>query len=402
MKGHVDTRWPLGRTIVAFVVIALLMLGILEGCITPSATGSAQPSNDEEEKDVITQAYTEGRYLDAIRLYEKALSDPSSVITETMKREYYDSIDKYVEVALDKARTVYGTEKDYDSALYVLETFYDEAEGIDVIQDTLEEAGMDYLNAKYMDLVDEAYQAENYLLVAKLYEEASWWDVEITESMEQQYEDSVTKYVASVSSMAQAAFGDKKDYNAAMSAIRPALVESKGISAIMGQLETMMNEYAEYAPVPLSSLSCTQSNQMYYNSKYGSWRESNAQDVNGEFYNIENVLFPIHEYYDSDAEVSYIQYMLNYQYSTFAGVVFRPYTSLSCADKWNYPGTVKIYGDGQLLYQAPGITKNTYNSYPFSLDVSGVREVKIIMHGTWRDGYSSSPKVCLGDLELQK
>ena len=99
--------------------------------------------------------------------------------------------------------------------------------------------------------------------------------------------------------------------------------------------------------------------------------------------------------------------MLNYQYSTFTGTIFRPYGTLSVED-WNGKyGQVKIYGDSVLLYDSGDIDDSIWEPIHVALNISGIRELKIMISGRWEENitYASHPKhpiVCTADLMLQK
>ena len=87
--------------------------------------------------------------------------------------------------------------------------------------------------------------------------------------------------------------------------------------------------------------------------------------------------------------------------------LYRPYCSLSIKDnEWNTSTVVKIYGDDILLYQGPNITPSTYEEYDVYVNVTGVRELRIVMLGCTyvNEEYGGSyiPMVCLGNLEIQK
>ena len=65
--------------------------------------------------------------------------------------------------------------------------------------------------------------------------------------------------------------------------------------------------------------------------------------------------------------------------------------------------TVKIYGDGVLLYTAPNIDKNTTGPVKFDIDITGVSELKIVMMGTWFNGMYGygGTLVCMSDVMLE-
>ena len=111
---------------------------------------------------------------------------------------------------------------------------------------------------------------------------------------------------------------------------------------------------------------------------------------------------------DDEDEAS-VSYYLNAQYTELTGTIFRPYKSLSCENAWENPTVFKIYGDGVLLYEGPNITQSTFDPIDFSVDVTGVRELKIVLMGVWTTNdsgwpgvYSRYPKLSVTNLTLKK
>ena len=518
---------------IAVLLVTVLISGLCGGCVTPPSGGAPQKAQSEvsaievakpqnasvslpaatdsvdRNMDKVTQAYIEGRYLDAIRMYEDALRDPSITITEGMKEAYYASFDKYVEAVCAKAETVYGANKDFDAAIQVLrgaveaaysydsitvpletetsrylvlkyENMMDKAfmagdylnvarvyenateKGIQVtehmaqqytacfkkyieaacaeaeklynsnkdydaaiktlyrymedaedfygIYNELEGKMYDYIAAKYSYLIDKAYQEGNSLEVARKYQEADSYDVVIiSKTMKQQYEDSVSKYMKTVSDEAQSAFGSNKDYNAAIKVVRRAIAEATDIPDILSKLQDMVSYYSGFEPFALTKLSPVQkaefvrkgTDSFYPGGTWGNITPDLTRDVNNTHYNADTVFFSSRSgfYVPKDGD-AYLVYNLNYEYCTLTGVVYRPYIALSCNHSWNIPGVVKIYGDDVLLWKSPDILMDTFDSFSFSLDVSGVRNLRIEINGLWDDGVI--PKVCIGDLMLQK
>ncbi len=205
-----------------------------------------------------------------------------------------------------------------------------------------------------------------------------------------------------VQAAAEEAFGGKeKNYDGAIQAI-----QSSGIPAEL--MDEDLAYYQSFIPKPLTSLD--------YNQKAKYIRvgvfEQNAKDVNGKTYEEDNVICPaggsLNTETSESEEDAYVTYYLNQEYSTLTGVVFRPYSSLSCDYTWEGATTVKIYGDGALLYEAPNFTQDTFETQSFRLDISGVRELKIVMRGVWTaetgwiGTYSRNPMVCMGELIIQR
>ena len=359
-------------------------------------------------EDVMNKAFIEGDFLKVAREYEADVADGIEV-TEQMERQYAACFDEYLKKLDAEAKSVLGTDMEYDAAIQTLSRHMEEAEPFERAYGGLEDLIYDYIVDKYAYLVDKAYQAGNYLEAAQIYVEAM--DREVTnpsDTMQQQYEDSVAQYVKSVSDEAQAAFGSSKDYNAAMTRVHSALAEANDVDDIATQLEAIVAEYETFIPVTLTSLKYTQKTRVLQICDRHT-DDDILKDVNGNIHNRESSFYLDHYDRADTEDESYIMYNLNYQYSTLTGIVYRPYSSLSCETPWNYPGFVKIYGDGQLLYQSPDITKDTYDSYSVSIDVSGVRNLKIVVYGQWTEPFELmrgfnvyDSKVCLGDLMLQK
>lgn len=106
--------------------------------------------------------------------------------------------------------------------------------------------------------------------------------------------------------------------------------------------------------------------------------------------------------FESDYSASYNLYS---KYSRFTGTIYRPVNAdySSGAVGRNGATTVKIYGDGVLLYTAPNIDKNTTGPVKFDIDITGVSELKIVMMGTWFNGMYGygGTLVCMSDVMLE-
>ena len=76
-------------------------------------------------------------------------------------------------------------------------------------------------------------------------------------------------------------------------------------------------------------------------------------------------------------------YMLTQDFTTFSGTIFIGYDDRDIATTCN----VRIYGDGELLYDSPTMTKGV-RPVDFSVDISGVDELKIEINGKWASSYS--------------
>lgn len=205
-----------------------------------------------------------------------------------------------------------------------------------------------------------------------------------------------SKLEEKVLSDAKAAFGDNKNYEAAIR-----VLQASGLTS-----PTVTNEiekYQSYAPISLTQLDYVRKAQYV---KIDPIEDDDAKDVNERSYIEETIIYPYNSGEDANEEEYAIVYYLNSNYSRFTGTVYRPYSSLAFDSKWTRPGYVKIYGDNVLLYSSSSITESTYETYQVDIDVTGVRELKIVVFGTWRErdyGMSfSRPKVCLAEGKLYK
>jgi len=346
--------------------------------------------------------------------YEAAMSAFSQVISDDA--ENYDR----AQAAYDEARANYRAQLETAANAAADAGNYQEA--VDMIRgagrvlgqgEELDALMKQICTRRSAEQIAAAAAQGDHLNAVLLYEAAledEW--VEISAEMTQSYAASVNAYCDGVAAQAAAAFGTGKDYEAALAVIRTALAEANASPELTARLEAMAEEYQAYIPVPLTSLEPTQ--KAYYIELGSSYTSSSIYtDANGRTYDSSNLIYPLpdgsslaSETPDGENE-AYVQYNLNYAYSTLSGVVFRTYGSLS-AQPWTQPTTVRIYGDDVLLYEAPGYTSDMYDSVAFTVDVSGVRNLRIVVMGRWvQDSgwvglYDRQPKVCLGELMLQK
>lgn len=177
-------------------------------------------------------------------------------------------------------------------------------------------------------------------------------------------------------------------------------------------IDEAIASYQALAPVSLTSLDYIQK------AKYigvGSRISSDSlKDVNGNSYEKSSVICPLYAGGGLNSEVpksdddAYVTYYLGAQYSRLTGLIYRTYDSLRAkAESWTDKKIyVRIYGDDVLLYEAPAITANTYDNIPFDIDVTGVRNLKIVMQGRFKFGtddyglYEYVPIVAMTDLIL--
>lgn len=204
-----------------------------------------------------------------------------------------------------------------------------------------------------------------------------------------------------VFAQAEAAFGRNHDYQTAIQILQR--------SGLTGEaVDREIQKYQEYAPVLLKSFQPTKTSDYMY---VGAANEGDYTDVNGNVYDRETVIRPRSRTSNDIAKSeqdSYVTYYLYGDYRNFDATLYRTYSSLSTIDEDWAQGTVaKIYGDDVLLYEGPQITRDTYEEYTIHIDVTGVRELKIVLLGVGRKEdsfalYSYYPLMAIANATIQK
>ena len=209
-----------------------------------------------------------------------------------------------------------------------------------------------------------------------------------------------TGWAAEVFAEAADAFENGYDYE---SAIR--IIQASGLYG--DDVDAEIAKYQEYAPVMLKEFEPVKKTRGIEVYPYG---DAITMDINGHVYDGETVIAPYKNTYDDVAKSesdAYITYYLYGKYRIFDAVLYRTYESLSVSpEDWPQETVAKIYGDDVLLYEGPAITQNTYEEYKIHADISGVRELKIVLLGvglipdTWPQWYS--PVLAIADATVQK
>ncbi|MBD5148829.1 MAG: hypothetical protein HDT18_00280 [Oscillibacter sp.] len=342
--------------------------------------------------------------------FEVAISAFSQVILEDIEN-YSDAQDKLAEVTkiyqeqiIENAKQLAGTDNFEEAAMCI-----NQASVVIGFTAELETCLRDLVTQKYADSIDTAFGSGDYVTVIREYSDARCDSyVTISSDMTNKYSSSVTNYLNDVSKKAEDAFGDNKDYSAAIRILQVAISEVDVDENVISEIEQKIEFYQEYIPVYLTSLEYTQiARYLRVGAVFGE-----ESDVNGTQYDVDTVIYPTGGSLNSEVastdDEAYVLYNINLKYSTLTGTIYRPYRSLSSKEQWNTATSVKIYGDDSLLYEAPNITKDTYESINFKVDVTGVRNLKIVMRGVWTEStgwvgmYDRNPKVCMAEVTLQK
>ena len=209
--------------------------------------------------------------------------------------------------------------------------------------------------------------------------DGEWWDAVVKE--------------------AETAFGSNKDYEAAIRVLQGSGLYGDNVDALIAQYQT-------YAPILLKEFTPTRESDYM---RVGAPNQEDHTDVNGNVYDKAAVIRPrnrtIVDVAQSESD-SYIVYYLFGEYCSFDAILYRTYASLSIPDEeWPQWTTAKIYGDDVLLYEGPQITPKTYEQYNIHIDITGVRELKIVLLGVAaEDGMYSTkyPLLAIADATIQK
>lgn len=251
----------------------------------------------------------------------------------------------------------------------------------------------------YDEQMQAAFDAGDYIQVRSVFEEASACEYDVvTAEMTSLFAQSQSAYQNNVLDEAEAAFGTEKDYEAAIRVINAAMAEYGETDVFTEKLEY----YQSYAPIYLTSLEGIRVGREM-EVGYAIWGV--ATDVLGTEYDNDTVITTEDPSADRDSPDNSAYFYLNAEYSTLTGIVYRPYQTLSCEYDWTKSPVAEIYGDGVLLYSAPEFTMQSYDPVTFTLDVSGVKELRIFMEGGWRNNvldYYYRPKLCFAEITIRK
>lgn len=165
----------------------------------------------------------------------------------------------------------------------------------------------------------------------------------------------------------------------------------------------------ENSQISLTSLVYTRKGYMI-DAGVGGGKEQWCSDIYGVKYAPYNIIcrnnsdVPLRWNIETNEEDASICYPLNCKYKQLTGTIFIPVGTLECNVPWGPFPDVKIYGDGALLYESSEIDSKVHDSVDLRVNVTGVRELKIVIEGVWWDSIESeyNPIVCLGNMILSK
>ena len=352
--------------------------------------------------------------IEASGLYDYFLVNDAYMSLQTFyqskeaKTEFLNAAIAQAEDAFDDTDYFRGYENaisclsDAGSTLININPYMDDA-ALQLIYDKRAELTNEFTEAAIAEAKDIFSNGENYEGAISLLTDAynyTYGDDAMLYTELCKYTDA---YIENAVAEAQQIYDENRDYEAAVSYLR-------NVIGVVGENETLRSEiekYASYAPVLLTSLDPIQKGKWL---SIGTDIKKVYTDVSNNVYDSQTVIAPKRSSYrDKTEDDSYVSYYLNSEYTTLTGVLYRPYDSLSCTSVWQKAPVIKIYGDGILLYEAPGIDQNTFDPISLSINVTGVRELKIVNFGVWNGNDSGNiyfasyhPMVCLAEMYLNK
>lgn len=319
--------------------------------------------------------------------YETARTKQAEIINDGMR-----SLNREIDDAMAK--------KDFQKA-------------IDLVNDAIELWGNNEFLAGMLDYIPEQWMQSSIDQTEQLRQEERYAEAreKAVEGFEasglEAYPDEVTaelqkidtEWLDSVAKKAENAFGSNKDYEAAIRVLQGSGLYGDNVDALIAQYQT-------YAPILLKEFTPTRESDYM---RVGAPNQEDHTDVNGNVYDKAAVIRPrnrtIVDVAQSESD-SYIVYYLFGEYCSFDAILYRTYASLSIPDEeWPQWTTAKIYGDDVLLYEGPQITPKTYEQYNIHIDITGVRELKIVLLGVAaEDGMYSTkyPLLAIADATIQK
>ncbi|MCD7918226.1 MAG: hypothetical protein LUF84_07230 [Clostridiales bacterium] len=292
--------------------------------------------------------YNEGDYESAVvSLNDIADDDIDTDAVETFKTAVSE---KYVESVVQKA-WAYIDAGEYTSAVDLLNA-------MQYTDDTVEEIMTEAMTARF----EEAMEAEtDFATIKGLYEAAlDNRYIEVSADMTEVYAAAETSYregvIASVDD-----YVDSFAFGSALTLLDEALTVLENDDQLLA-CKTETEEAQEYYLLHTTVVDLTELTP--YDESYISTAGADDKDTDA-FGNVYET-----NIHGDWSDGGYATYRLDGIYVEFTGTVY------SRIDKSR---TVSIYGDGVLLYEAT-LTK-TDDPVPFSVDITGVRDLKIVFDG---------------------
>ena len=168
-------------------------------------------------------------------------------------------------------------------------------------------------------------------------------------------------------------------------------------------LGTREEDYRGSVPVRLCDIEYISINDY---AQIGTSDEEIFTDVGNNTYDPENII--CFDSYAPNTGVGaedleqVVSYHLGGEYNVLTAIVYRPYITLHSIDNWSTSAKVEIYGDGVRIYESGAITQNTYDAEEIKVNISGVKELKIVLTGRCEVPPRSGDMFHLFDMDTSK
>ncbi len=306
--------------------------------------------------------YNEGDYESAVVSLSEI--DDEDIDTDAVESLKTTASEKYVDSVVEKA-WAYIDAGEYTSAVDLLNAMQYTDETVDSIM-------TEAMTARFEETMEST---TDFVTLKNLYETATDNKyIEVSADMTELYASAETSYrddvIASVEEKV-----DSFEFGSALTLIDDALTVLENDDKLLA-CKTETEEAQEYYLLHTTVADLTDLTPYDKNVDFGIVTDANSSSNEDAFGNTYKT--NVHSYdYSDDA---YAIYRIDGVYVTFTGTIY-------CNNKNSR--TVSIYGDGVLLYEET-LTK-TDDPIPFSLDITGVRDLKIVFDHS---------NVCIGNPTL--
>ena len=255
----------------------------------------------------------------------------------------------------------YITNGDYSGAIFLLE----DAERVVGIQDEFEALLLEARTLSAESEISSFIEAENYVQAFDSYESYLESDaISFSAEFVQQMAEWKTDYRDNILQQAQAA-ADENDYTTAFNIIDSGLTAMENDESFLSYRSTLDAEYEDYlrrtTPISLVDI------EPYQQGGKLRYSNSSVEDIFGNTYST----YITTSYFGSGEDGD--TWRIDGIYQTFSGTIFIPSTNSKVEDY------VSIYGDGVKLLDVT--VHGGEDSIPFNLDVTGVRDLTVVLDG---------------------
>jgi len=178
------------------------------------------------------------------------------------------------------------------------------------------------------------------------------------------------------------------------------------------RLTNALERYQSYMPIMLADLNPVVATQgKARDGVHQNNANFRARDALGNSYTPRYVFHPrrvTHIGASSRERRGITEYLLNGNFSTLTGILFLPYASRG-VDNPDFNSVFRVYGDDLLIYEAPIFTRNNPGPVNLNIDITGVRDLRIVMQGYdlygaggWGNLIQDRPMIAAAYLAVQR